>query len=199
MLNPGRTHTTAWQLQPPTPALPNQSLLPEPRALLPWFTHQNWNDLRGAVITKYFTCFSKYCVLLSVRQKEQLVADTVVCWFWSYFCSIVFRRYLATKLLPKSSSIASFHQHTGVWGRERAPVLQMCLQEHFAGSRQKLPLVRWMPRPWIPRRLKTFWNKNVRKLNPVSFLLLESADAGNPTARGQFGAAREPVLPGSQL
>lgn len=90
LLNPGRTHTTAWQLQPLSPALPNQPLLPEPRAFLPWFTHQNWNNLRGAAITKYFTCFSKYCVLLSGRQKEQLVADTVVCWFWSYFCSIVF-------------------------------------------------------------------------------------------------------------
>lgn len=75
----------------------------------------------------------------------------------------------------------------------------MCLQEHFAGSRQKLPLVRWTPWPWIPRRLKTFWNKNVRKLSLVSFLLLESADAGNPTARGQFGAARESILPDSQL
>lgn len=90
LLNPGRTHTAAWQLQPLTPALPNQPLLPEPRAFLPWFTHQNWNNLREAAITKYFTCFSKYCVLLSVRQKEQLVADTVVCWFWSHFCSIVF-------------------------------------------------------------------------------------------------------------
>lgn len=89
LLNLG-THTTAWQLQPLTPALPNQPLLPEPRAFLPWFTHQNWNNLREAAITKYFTCFSKYCVLLSVRQKEQLVADTVVCWFWSHFCSIVF-------------------------------------------------------------------------------------------------------------
>lgn len=43
---------------------------------------------------------------------------------------------------------------------------------------------------------RDFLNKKVRKLNPLSFLLLASVDADDPTARGQFGAAREPILPG---
>lgn len=111
------------------------------------------------------------------------------------FFDVIWQQSYSPKAAPLHHSINTLESG----GENELQFCKCVCKSILQGAGSKLPLVRWMPWPWIPRRLKTFWNKYAGKLNPVSFLLLERADAGKPTARGQFGAAREPILPGSQL
>lgn len=111
------------------------------------------------------------------------------------FFDVIWQQSYSPKAAPLHHSINTLES-----GAENEFQFCKCVcKSILQGADSKLPVVRWMPQPLIPRRLKSFLNKNARKLSPVSFLSVESADAGNPTAQGQFGAAREPILPGCQL